>query len=111
MSDSDYKYIDCLCSSMDHVMRICYDEDHSEFHIEYRPNRFPGPFPPDEFELSNPNRTILKLIRRQFKRLHLYFLNIKYAIFGQPNWYTVETLLGPNQAYFLKKFLEENLRN
>lgn len=89
-----YTYIDCYCTSFDHLCRFNYDTKDKTFYLEFKLNPFELP----RNEYTTPNIFL--------KRILFYFKNIWYAIKGRSNKYTSMAVWDIKNAKQIKEFIE-----
>lgn len=92
-------YVECVCGSLEHVIRLWYDEEYSVFYIEYKSAKYPT-----QFEYYH-NTTIKEKIIFQYGKLKNYLNNIRLAIFGRSYWWMSENQFTKEQASKLIKFM------
>jgi hypothetical protein len=97
------EYLDCICTDMDHAIRLSYDSECEYFWFEHRNNKFPGET--KYYKVTNK----FQLLK---EKTIGYLLNVWHAIKGNPNIYTICTELDRETAekmiVFLEKFVKED---
>jgi len=93
---SEFKHIDCMCSSYNHLVRIYHDSEIDSFCFEYRLMKFPNKMNVEKIYWCS---SIIK-----------YFKNIFTAIFGLPNTFVACSELDGEGAKKLADFIYQQLK-
>lgn len=98
--DGCYTYIDCQCTSFDHLCKLSFyiDDYMSYFYLEFKHESFPI-----------INGGIIKDNFFVIKKIYNYLTNIWYAIKGKPNTYTNIAYWDFEQANKINDFINHCL--
>lgn len=97
-------YLECICFDLNHITRITYDTEYSEFYFEYRIHVFPG-----ERSTTTINNKF-DYLKHYFKCFKVYLKNLWWALKGHPSWYTADSTLSSEEAKKLVNFINKNLK-
>ncbi len=103
-----YKYVECDCHSVDHLTRICFDEEDCTFYLEFKVVSFPTG---DEKKRWWKVNTLSEKIAYKWHCVKTYFKNVWWSIKGVPSWYGACADLNPKEStemiVWMKKCLED----
>jgi hypothetical protein len=99
-------YVECICKSKEHIMRVIYDSHYKEYYIEYSLNKFAH-----TTLLNNTTKPFINHfssgLMYKIKVIKSYFINLWHSIKGLPNIYSADIILNAHEAKKLAQFLIE----